>query len=98
MRICSLEELSKKEVISCMDCTRLGYIVNINIKLEDAQICSVIVETPAKCFSLKRNTIEIPWECVKKIGDDLIIADFILPDLTQKNEEKSSFISRLFKN
>ncbi len=81
-----------------MDCTRLGFIVNINIKLEDAQIFSVIVEAPTKCFSFKRNTIEIPWECIKKIGDDLIIADFILPDFTQKNEEKSGIISRLFKN
>lgn len=81
-----------------MDCTRLGFIVDINIKLEDAQICSVIVETPTKCFSLKRNTIEIPWECIKKIGDDLIIADFILPHMTQNNDEKRGVLSRLFKN
>ena len=97
MRICSLEELSRKEVISCMDCTRLGFIVDINIKLEDAQICSVIVELPTRCFSVKRNIIEIPWECIKKIGDDLIIADFILPHINQNNDEKHGIITRFFK-
>ena len=98
MRICSFEELTKKEVISCMDCTRLGFIVDINIKLEDAQICSVIVETVNKCFSLKSNRIEIPWECIKKIGDDLIIADYILPELSQNDNEKRGILTRLFKN
>lgn len=98
MRICSLQELSKKEVISCMDCSRLGFIVDINIQLENAQIISVVVELPSNCFQLKRNTIVIPWECIKKIGDDLIIADYILPPPIENNNEKKSLISRLFKN
>lgn len=98
MRICSLEELSKKEVISCMDCTRLGFIIDVNIKLEDAQIYSVVVELPSNCLSFKRNTVVIPWECIKKIGDDLIIADYILPPSPPNNEEKRGLLSRLFKN
>lgn len=98
MRICSLDELSKKEVISCMDCTRLGYITDVNFQLENAQIISVVVELPSGCFQLKRNTIVIPWECIKKIGDDLIIADYILPPKDENNTPKLSIISRLFKN
>ena len=98
MRICSLDELSKKEVISCMDCTRLGFIVDTNICLDEARIVSVIVELPSNIICLKRNTIEIPWDCIKKIGDDLIIADYILPPLPPKSEQKQSILSRLFKN
>ncbi len=98
MRICSFEELSKKEVISCMDCSRLGFIVDINIQLENAQVVSVVVELPMYRFSLKRNTITIPWECIKKIGDDLIIADYILPPRTTDNENKPTLLSRIFKN
>ena len=98
MRICSFEELSKKEVISCMDCSRLGFIIDINIQLENAQIISVVVEMPCKPFSFRRNTIIIPWECIKKIGDDLIIADYILPPSLEFDDKKRSFISRLFKN
>ena len=98
MRICSFEELSKKEVISCMDCSRLGFIVDINIQLENAQIISVVVELPSGCFELRRNKIVIPWECIKKIGDDLIIADYILPQKNENNEEKKKHFSNLFKN
>ena len=98
MRICSFEELSKKEVISCLDCSRLGYITNINIKLEDAQICSVVVELNQGCFSLKRNLVTIPWECIKKIGDDLIIADYILPPKLPNSEKNGNIFTRLFKN
>ncbi len=98
MRICSFEELSKKEVISCMDCTRLGFIIDINIQLENAQIVSVVVEIPSTHFSLKRNTIVIPWECIKKIGDDLIIADYILPPPSPGTGTKQPLLSRLFKN
>ena len=98
MRICSLDELSKKEVISCMDCTRLGFITDINICLDNAQIISVVVELPSGCLNLKKKTINIPWECIKKIGDDLIIADYILPQITDENENNQGIISRFFKN
>ena len=81
-----------------MDCSRLGFIVDINIQLENAQIVSVVVELPSGCFSLKRNTIVIPWECIKKIGDDLIIADYILPPEPVSQEKKHSFLSGIFKN
>ncbi|MBQ4095486.1 MAG: YlmC/YmxH family sporulation protein [Oscillospiraceae bacterium] len=98
MRVCSFEELSKKEVISCMDCTRLGFIVDINIQLENALIVSVVVELPCSFFSIRKNTVVIPWECIKKIGDDLIIADYILPPALPSPEHKHSFFSRLFKS
>lgn len=80
-----------------MDCSRLGFIVDLNIQLENAQIVSVVVEMPSTCFSLKKNEITIPWECIKKIGDDLIIADYILPAFIESDNRKS-FFSRLFKN
>ena len=98
MRICSLEELSRKEVISCMDCTRLGSIVDVNIQLDTAQIVSVVVELPSATLCLRRNTIIIPWECIKKIGDDLIIADYILPPAVPKDNNNCSLFSRIFRH
>lgn len=99
MRICSFEELSKKEVISCLDCSRLGFIVDLNIQLENAQIISIIVESSCGLLTLfKKKRILIPWECINKIGDDLIIADFIKPIDEPKTENKNSFLNRLFKN
>ena len=99
MIICSFEELSKKEVISCLDCSRLGYIVDLNIQLENAQIISIKVEPPCNFFNFhKKNIITIPWECIKKIGDDLIICDFIRPIEPPNKEAKGGFFKFLFKN
>ena len=81
-----------------MDCTRLGFIVDVNICLDEARIVSVKAELPSNIFCINANTIEIPWECIKKIGDDLIIADYILPPALPNHGQKRNFFSRLFKN
>lgn len=94
MRICTFEELCQKEVISCLDCSRLGYIVNLNIRLENAQIISVTVESSSGFLGLfGRKRITIPWECIKKIGDDLIIADYISKTEKDTCERKGRFFS-----
>ena len=99
MRICTLSELSKKEVISCMDCSRLGFIVDVEIQLENAQIIAVFVEEPGGYFCFfKRKVLRIPWECIKKIGDDLIIADYIKPLQLPDCECKKSFLKNFFKS
>lgn len=99
MRICTLSELSKKEVISCMDCSRLGFITDCEIQLENAQIVAIIVEEQSGFFNFfKRKTIRIPWECIKKIGEDLIIADYLKPIQEQIPEHKGSFLKNLFKS
>lgn len=99
MRICTFDELCQKEVISCLDCSRLGYIVNLNIRLENAQIISVTVESSSGFLGLfGRKRITIPWECIKKIGDDLIIADYIRQSEKEDcDNKKGGFFSFLFK-
>lgn len=98
MRICTFSELSKKEVISCMDCSRLGFIVDAEIQLENAEIIAVFVEEPGGILSFfKRKCLRIPWECIKKIGDDLIIADFIKPLELPSGDGKKGFLKSFFK-
>ena len=98
MRICTFSELSKKEVISCMDCSRLGFIIDAEIQLENAQIIAVFVEEPCGLLSFfKKRVLRIPWECIKKIGDDLIIADFIKPLELPSGDCKTGFLKNFFK-
>ncbi len=99
MKESTFDELSRKEVISCLDCSRLGYIIDINFDLETARIVSVIVESPGGFFSLfKKNIITIPWECISKIGDDLIIADYLRPIMPHKEQKKESKFRFSLKN
>ncbi|MBP3580067.1 MAG: YlmC/YmxH family sporulation protein [Clostridia bacterium] len=95
MRNMSFNELSSKEVISCCDCTRLGFIVDLCIDVDTAQIISVSIELPGGFFSFfKRRIITLPWDCIKKIGDDLIITEYILPP--QQPIEKKPFWKSIF--
>ena len=88
MRIVSFDELCSKEVISCCDCSRLGFIVDACIDVDNASIVSVDIElssSPGHIF--RRRTITLPWDCIKKIGDDLIITEYVMPP-AQPTEHK----------
>ncbi len=96
MRTCTFEELSCKEVISCMDCSRLGFISDCDICLDDARILSVTVEQPSGLFGIFKKSLIIPWECIKKIGEDLIIVEYLCP--LEHHENNKSIIKRLLKS
>lgn len=89
MSICNLSDLMEKEVINCCDCKRLGFITDCTIQLETAKICSIIVEKQKMfCPPFKNdNALTIPWESIRKIGDDIILIDgpaSLLPSPKQK--------------
>ncbi len=99
MKECTFNCLSQKEVISCLDCTRLGFISDLNIDLESARIISIIIEEQNGFFSLfKRNYVTIPWECISKIGEDLIIVDYLKPPSLPRPEKRESKFGFHLKN
>jgi len=88
MRKLLFSELCQKEVISCCDCTRLGFIVDVCIDIDSANIVSVNIELPGGFFSFfRRRIITLPWECITKIGDDLIITEYIMPPSTPQEHK-----------
>ncbi len=70
-------ELHTKEVIHLTDGERLGSISDIEIDFETGKIISISVPGGYKVFGMfgKEPERTIPWEHIKKIGDDLIIID-----------------------
>ena len=95
MRHLSFDELSSKEVISCCDCSRLGFIVDLSIDIDNAKIISVDIELPSGFFCFfRRRIITLPWECIQKIGDDLIITEYILPP--EPPRERKPFWKSIF--
>ncbi len=78
MKKCTFSELMEKEVINSCDCRRLGSVSDCLIELESGRICAIIVSNDANLFCLKKNpekSVTIPWECIVKIGDDIILTD-----------------------
>lgn len=75
--MCRTSELKQKEVINVTDGRRLGFVCDVDINLEEGNITSIILPGPAKLFGIigRDNEVVIPWEYIKKIGEDIILVD-----------------------
>lgn len=74
---CRLVELRYKEVINICDGCRIGYVGDVEVLLPEGTICALIVPGPYRFFGLfgRGEEFYIPWECIKQIGDDIILID-----------------------
>jgi len=72
-----LTELRCKEIINVCDGARLGYIRDMEIDTESGCVRSIIVPERRGLRSLffKTNDVIIPWNCITKIGEDLILVE-----------------------
>ncbi|MBQ3168341.1 MAG: YlmC/YmxH family sporulation protein [Clostridia bacterium] len=73
----SFSELKQKDVINVMDGKRLGKPIDV-LFTEGACIEAIVVPDAFNimtCLSKNKNGIEIPWERVRRIGDDVILVD-----------------------
>ena len=72
-----IAELRGREVINIRTGYRLGYVCDVLFDLESGKIASLLVPAQAKFFGLfgHPNDYIIPWDCVKRIGDDIILID-----------------------
>ena len=70
-------ELNCKEVICLCDGRRLGFICDARVELPEGRISAIIVPGKGKLFGLFgcRNDYVIPWNCIKRIGPDIVLVD-----------------------
>lgn len=70
-------DMKQKEVINIADGKRLGFVYDVEINLTSGIIESVIVPGNGKFLGIfgKNNDYIIPWDHIKKIGDDIILVD-----------------------
>jgi len=74
--LCTFGQLKDKEVINVCDGHRLGYVCDAEIDTCIGRICALIIPGPSKCLGFVRgNTVRVPWECVERIGDDIILVN-----------------------
>ncbi len=85
MRICELRE---KEVVNVCDGERLGNICDVDFEERTGRICSLIIPGPCKVFGIIGRDSEyiIPYECVKRIGADVVLVEVEAPKCLHKCE------------
>ena len=85
-------KLKCKEVINVCDGCRLGYVSDVEVDCSCGQILSIIVPGPCKYFGLGRHEdFVIPWQCIRQIGDDIILVDGNLDKFRLPRSRKELF-------
>ena len=71
-----IADLRCREVISIASGNRLGYVSDVEIDLCTGRVAALLV--PAKRSSLfgKREDYVIPWDSVRRVGEDTILTTF----------------------
>jgi YlmC/YmxH family sporulation protein len=75
--MCRSSEIKQKEVINVSDGKRLGFVHDVEIDLEDGRIEAIVIPISGKLFGFigRDNEFVIPWDKIKKIGEDIILVD-----------------------
>ena len=72
-----LRDLREKEVINLCDCKRLGYVNDLVFDECTGCIKAIVVPPSGRfcCIFGHDSEVIIPYECIKKIGPDIIMVE-----------------------
>ena len=74
---CRMVELRRREVINIRDGCRLGFVGDVEVRVPEGQVVAIVVYGPCRFFGLfgRGEEYYIPWECIQRVGDDIILID-----------------------
>lgn len=67
-----LSELQDKDIINIRDGKKIGSIIDVNID-EEGEMKSLVVEESKFVLFNSKNEMEVMWEQIEKIGEDVIL-------------------------
>ena len=89
-------ELRNRDVISVRDGVRIGFVGDIEINTQTAQLAAVVVYGRPRLFGLLGHEEDciIPWESIRMLGEDAVLVDFV----PQKRVQKRGFLANFWEN
>lgn len=72
-----MREVKLKEVINTCNCKKLGYVSDLDVDLCSGRVVAIVVSRGSSvCGFLGSNTCYlIPYDCIKKLGENLIFVE-----------------------
>lgn len=72
-------DLRNKEIVNITDGKRLGYVCDVDFDLEAGTVASLIIPKKIAFWNIfkKNDEYVIPLEMIRKIGDDIIIVEYV---------------------
>ncbi len=85
--------LKCKEVVNICDGARLGFVTDVEVDIKNGRIVAIIVPGPCKFFGMigRRDDFVIPWNCIRQIGDDIILIEVELEKIRLPRPKKELF-------
>ena len=70
-------DLRCKEVINICNGHRLGFVGDVIINVITGQLTALLIPGPYKFFGIfgREDDYLIQWECIKRIGEDIILIE-----------------------
>jgi YlmC/YmxH family sporulation protein len=70
-------DFKQKEVININDGKRLGFVCDVEIDLKSGRLQSIVIPGGNRLLGIlgKDSEYIIPWERIKKIGEDIILVE-----------------------
>lgn len=75
--IVNLSDLQNKDIINVLDGKKIGNIIDAKFNITNGVIEKLILNPSKSLFSLKNATIEISFNKIKKIGEDVILIEYL---------------------
>ena len=72
----NLSELQNKDLINIIDGKKIGNIIDARFNVETGVIEKLVIEPSKSFFSLKNNSLEINYQDINKIGEDVILVNY----------------------
>lgn len=86
---CRIVDLRCKEVINVCDGCRLGFVNDVEVETIHGRVIAIVIPGPCRFFGLFGRTDDfvVPWECIKRIGEDIILVE-VDTEKTRATREK----------
>ncbi len=85
---CKLSSLRCKEVVNICDGARLGFVCDVEVELPQGRLTAILVPGPCRFFGFfgRECDYRIPWSCIRRIGEDIILVDVVLESVKAPRE------------
>lgn len=72
-----LSDLQHKDIVNMHDGKKIGNIIDARFNIASGNIEKLIIEPSKSFFSIKNNALEISFNQIKKIGEDVILVEYL---------------------
>ena len=75
--VMNLSDLQNKDIINILDGKKIGNIIDAKFNPLNGVIEKLVLSPSKSLFSLKNEVIEITFNKIKKIGEDVILIEYL---------------------